>query len=142
MHHFSNFSNICSWLFYLVFLNDLLLIMFVFSIRNSFFYLNFLLFVMYFTAGISEWLMVTKHFKWDFCTCTWNHTFRTLYHTFRALYHMFRALYHMFRALYHMFRALYPIYSVLIGWFWSINMKCIVESFVTEWYYCLWADNL
>ena len=129
MHHFSNFSNICSWLFYLVFLNDLLLIMFVFSIRNSFFYLNFLLFVMYFTAtGISEWLMVTKHFKWDFCTCTWNHTFRTLYHTFRALYHMFRAL--------------YPIYSVLIGWFWSINMKCIVESFVTEWYYCLWADNL
>jgi hypothetical protein len=70
--------------------------------------------------------MVTKHFKWDFCTCTWNHTFRTLYHTFRALYHTFRALYHMFRALYHTFRALYPIYSVLIGWFWSINMKCIV----------------
>ena len=43
MHHFSNFSNICSWLFYLVFLNDLLLIMFVFSIRNYFFYLNFYL---------------------------------------------------------------------------------------------------
>ena len=130
MHHFSNFSNICSWLFYLVFLNDLLLIMFVFSIRNSFFYLNFLLFVMYFRAtGISEWLMVTKHLSVIFVLVL---DITRSEHCITRSEHCITCSEHCIT-----FRALYPIYSVLIGWFWSTNMKCIVESFVTEWYYCL-----